>query len=135
MEKKVIVWVGAFMKDSEGRFLIVKRSKGSSWGGGQWQLPGGKLEWGEHPEETLAREIGEETGCKVSSSELVSIGTTNIVAKGIDHHAVQLFYTTELNGDVRISDEHDDYKMVSSDEALNLDLIEGLPEIIKKNMV
>lgn len=136
MEKKIIVWVGAFLKNKEGKFVVLRRSKTSSWGIDQWQLPGGKMEWGEKPEYTLSREVEEETGFKVSNPELVSVGTTNVIAKNVDHHAVQLFYKVDVGAEdpkIRISHEHDDYRLVNRDEALGMDLIEGLAEIIRKS--
>jgi 8-oxo-dGTP pyrophosphatase MutT (NUDIX family) len=39
---------------------------------GEWEIPGGKLDPGEQPEETVAREIQEELGLKVRVKDLVS---------------------------------------------------------------
>lgn len=45
------------------KFLLIKRIKPPY--PGLWSLPGGKLELGEHPQETIIREIKEETGLDV----------------------------------------------------------------------
>lgn len=45
----------------DGRLLMTRRPAGGPLGG-QWELPGGKLEPGESPEHALVREVREELG-------------------------------------------------------------------------
>ncbi len=45
----------------DNQMLIVQRAAADS-GGGTWECPGGKVDFGEHPEASLLREIREETG-------------------------------------------------------------------------
>jgi 8-oxo-dGTP diphosphatase len=47
--------------DSDGRVLIAQRPEGKSMAG-LWEFPGGKIETGERPEETVIREMREELG-------------------------------------------------------------------------
>jgi 8-oxo-dGTP diphosphatase len=53
-----------------GRWLLARRRPGKSLGG-LWELPGGKIEPGEAPEATLAREIREELGLEVEVGAFV----------------------------------------------------------------
>ena len=48
----------------DGRVLIARRRSGDRFGGG-WEFPGGKIEPGESPEESLRREIDEELGMAI----------------------------------------------------------------------
>ena len=47
--------------DADGRVLLAQRPEGKSLAG-LWEFPGGKVEPGETPEETIVREIHEEIG-------------------------------------------------------------------------
>jgi 8-oxo-dGTP diphosphatase len=50
--------------DSDGRVLIAQRPPGKAMAG-LWEFPGGKIEAGESPEQSLIRELKEELGISV----------------------------------------------------------------------
>ncbi len=56
--------VVAVVPDDEGRpcFVITRRASGLRSHGGQWALPGGRLDEGETPEAAALRELSEEVG-------------------------------------------------------------------------
>ncbi|MFE2260403.1 (deoxy)nucleoside triphosphate pyrophosphohydrolase [Streptomyces griseosporeus] len=64
-----IVVVGAALLDG-GRLLAARRSAPPELAG-RWELPGGKVEPGEHPETALARELHEELGVTADPVERV----------------------------------------------------------------
>ncbi|QTE00650.1 (deoxy)nucleoside triphosphate pyrophosphohydrolase [Streptomyces cyanogenus] len=59
-EAERIVVVGAALLD-DGRLLAARRSAPADLAG-RWELPGGKVEAGERPEDALVRELREELG-------------------------------------------------------------------------
>ena len=48
----------------QGRVLATRRTRPPE-AAGRWELPGGKVERGERPEDALVREVREELGCTV----------------------------------------------------------------------
>lgn len=61
---KLLLVVACALVDADGRVLIAQRPEGKSLAG-LWEFPGGKVEAGERPEETLIRELAEELGVLV----------------------------------------------------------------------
>jgi 8-oxo-dGTP diphosphatase len=61
---KLVLVVACALVDADGRVLIAQRPEGKTLAG-LWEFPGGKMEAGERPEETLIRELAEELGVAV----------------------------------------------------------------------
>ncbi len=68
--KKTIKVVGAIIRNDAQEVLCALRSSTMSLPN-LWEFPGGKIEEGEQPKETLKREIMEELGCNIEVYGLV----------------------------------------------------------------
>ena len=64
MSIKLVLVAACALVDADGRVLLTERPVGKSMAG-LWEFPGGKIEPGERPEETLIRELKEELGIVV----------------------------------------------------------------------
>jgi 8-oxo-dGTP diphosphatase len=69
MTKPLLLVVAAALVDAQGRVLLAERPAGKSMAG-LWEFPGGKVEAGERPEQTLVRELNEELGLTVEEAWL-----------------------------------------------------------------
>ncbi len=93
MSGTLLVVAGALVKD--GRLLLARRLDGDPLAG-SWELPGGKVEPGETPDEALAREWREELGVRVEEVEPLSFAS---VPGGGRHLTLLVFRVLSLDGD------------------------------------
>ncbi len=69
---KLLLVVAVALVDADKRILIARRPEGKQMAG-LWEFPGGKVEAGERPEETLIRELREELGIEVKEACLAPL--------------------------------------------------------------
>lgn len=86
-----------------GRALLIRKGRGPY--AGRFDIPGGKAEFGETLEETLQREVFEETGLRCTCMQLVDAVTNTIKwtrpdGEIEDLHHIGVIYV------VRVEDEH-----------------------------
>lgn len=72
MSVNVVLVVACAFVDADGRVLLAQRPAGKSMAG-LWEFPGGKVEAGETPEQTLIRESEEELGIVVKEACLAPL--------------------------------------------------------------
>lgn len=69
---RIVLVAACALVDADGRVLLAQRPEGKSMAG-LWEFPGGKVESGERPEETLIRELGEELDITVNEACLAPL--------------------------------------------------------------
>ena len=72
MSVKLVLVAACALIDVDGRVLIAQRPAGKSMAG-LWEFPGGKVEPGERPEQSLIRELKEELGIVVKEECLAPL--------------------------------------------------------------
>lgn len=71
----IVLAVAAFIKNTDGKILIVKKAPSEKVDGGLWTVPGGKVDPQEPIIEALKRETFEEAG--------ITIGTFNWIGENV----------------------------------------------------
>ena len=95
---KLTLVVACALVDADKRVLIAQRPEGKALAG-LWEFPGGKVEPGERPEQTLIRELHEEIGIDVSEPCLAPL-TFASYAYDSFHLLMPLYICRRWEGDV-----------------------------------
>ncbi|WP_458402659.1 NUDIX hydrolase [Methanobrevibacter sp.] len=114
---------------NEDKILIVKRHPKSRTDPEMWELPGGKVENGEHFADALVREIKEETSLDASVGDFCDAVQNDYAHK----RTVQLMmYMDDVEGQVKISEEHTDYMWADLKKIKTLEISTSLEKLLKK---
>ncbi|PHP65610.1 8-oxo-dGTP diphosphatase MutT [Zhengella mangrovi] len=70
--RPILLVAACALVDTDGRVLLTQRPEGKALAG-LWEFPGGKVEAGETPEETLIRELEEEIGIRTKTACLAPL--------------------------------------------------------------
>lgn len=116
---------------NEDKILIVKRHPKSRTDPEMWELPGGKVENGEHFADALVREIKEETSLDASVGDFCDAVQNDYAHK----RTVQLMmYMDDVEGQVKISEEHTDYMWADLEKIKTLEISTSLEKLLKKRI-
>lgn len=125
------VGVKILLKNSEGKFLLLKRSAEKYPDvENPWDIPGGRIETGSTLLENLARELKEETGLELPK-EITLIAAQDILKEA--RHVVRLTYLGNNDPDPILSDEHSEFGWFTLDELKQLEKLDRyVKELIPK---
>jgi len=108
----------ALIFDQNGSILVLRRSERSRSNPGKWELPGGKPNPGESFEESVRREVLEETGFEIDIHH--SAGTADQEVTG--YHVVHVILIASIrSGGLALSNEHVEFRWVKIPELSLLD--------------
>ncbi|MGB8780385.1 MAG: NUDIX hydrolase [Candidatus Bathyarchaeia archaeon] len=128
-----IVGVGAIIIQN-GKILLEKRKNDP--GRGKWSIPGGLVELGESLEETVIREVQEETGLVVDAPKLIDVVSQATLDESgkVKYHFVIVDYLVKLKGGtVRAASDAAELEWVPFDEVEQKDLIRSFRGFFEKN--
>lgn len=132
------VGVKVFLKNKDGKYLILKRStekyKNTN---GIWDIPGGRIDPGTSLVNNLRREVMEETNINIEGEPTLIYAQDIILTDTRDKHVVRLSYLADSNGEPKLDlSENVEYKWLSIDEMLSItDLDAYVREIIVKGLI
>ncbi len=109
--------VTAAVIEDGGRVLIARRKKGDRCEG-RWEFPGGKVEPGESPEGSLARELREEMGIEVAVGERLCAQSFRVGEAPME---LLVYKTRIVKGEI-VCHDHDEVRWIAPRELDAFDL-------------
>lgn len=118
-----------------GQVLILREANTYEEGTqtGRYHVPGGRINPGEHFEDALRREVIEETGLEVDILYPIYVGEWRPVIKGVQNQIIATFQVCKAKTtDVKLSEEHDDYKWINPIDRVNFDIMDPEDKVIDR---
>lgn len=95
---------------------------------GGWEIPGGKLEPGETPEQCIIREIREELATEIKAEKILGVVDYDYPAFHLTMHCI---LCTIVSGDLKLL-EHEDAKWLNRETLRSVDWLPADLLILKK---
>ncbi len=116
----MIQQVTAALIEKNGKILLARRKAGKHMGE-KWELPGGKIDPGESPQEALSRELAEEFSIEARIGEY--LGSTEF-RQGEIELEIRLYRAKHLAGTFTLH-EHEEIRWVAPREVESYDLVDS----------
>ncbi|MFA9288487.1 MAG: NUDIX hydrolase [Weeksellaceae bacterium] len=116
--------------EKDGMYLMTKRIDNNPEHHDKWQLPGGGLEFGEHPVEAMHRELREELNIKVNNLEFVPF--LDIAVRDTWQGLFLVFHAelAEPEQHIKLNEEASEWQWFSLEEIQQLDVLKGCIEAV-----
>ena len=102
------------VSDSEGRVLILRRAAETTRGG-DWCLPGGKIDYGDTVEQAAARELVEETALRAKNFRFLFY-QDSLAPKPGQMHCINLYLECDVEGDLALNGESTEAQWIGKQE-------------------
>jgi 8-oxo-dGTP diphosphatase len=112
-----------------GKILVLKRSDRDEHKPGIWETPGGGIDEKINPKEALEKEILEETNLVVKIKEPFNVFS---FTKDTGEYKVGITFLCDYaSGDLKLSNEHEEFKWIKPGKFKNLNSIKSLYDEIE----
>jgi 8-oxo-dGTP pyrophosphatase MutT (NUDIX family) len=112
--------VRIIVADQEGHVLIVKRQM-TQHGEGAWCLPGGKVDYGDRVDDSVSKELREETSLACTSAKFLFY-QDSLPYEPEGMHCVNLYFECEVSGEIALNEESSEYAWIGPDELERYDI-------------
>lgn len=136
MTQKMLTGVFGLATDGKGKYLLTQRIDHENAGAHMlWQIPGGGMEFGEQPQETVLRELQEEIQCTPRVLDdrptvVVSVWPAK-AGEDIEYHVTLITYLVTIGNQIpQATDESFDCKWYTVDEVQTLNTLPNVKETV-----
>jgi len=134
MIPKLFVATKVLIVDDEGKVLLIRESSQYKDGTktGEFDVPGGRVQAGQHFDESLKREVKEETGLEIKIGTPFFVNESWPVVRGKPWQIVRIFFECHpVFLDVKLSGDHDAFEWIDPREYENYPIIENLKPVFE----
>lgn len=107
--------VRLIVTDDRERVLVLKRAR-NDYAGGQWCLPGGKVDYEDTVEDSARRELKEETGLDCRALRFLFYQDSLPFQPG-GMHCINLYFEARVSGSVVLNSESDEYAFIEPEKS------------------
>lgn len=114
--------------EKDGKILLLKDMKD------KWELPGGKIEFGEQPENSLKRELQEELGLKeIEVKHVINTWSFTAEDNGKNYQFIVIVYAILFTGPINIiNEEYKEVMWMDMDEINQINIRDGYKVAISR---
>lgn len=120
--------------NDDGKILMAKRHEYHNPYHGLWQLPGGGIEFGEHPKETAVREVREEVGLTVKLITHHPFVFSHVNEEGDAHTIVLGYIAKHVSGEVDTSKDQNtgESRWFTFEEIKHVECVPLVKDVLKE---
>ncbi|MBX4196307.1 NUDIX domain-containing protein [Candidatus Pacearchaeota archaeon] len=121
----------------QGKILLIRESQKYKEGTqlGKFDVVGGRIEPGHAFDESLLREIKEETGLDVKIGKPFFINEVRPLVKGEQWQIIRIFFNCQTDSsEVTLSEDHDAYKWIEPKDYQHHNVIENLYPVFEAHL-
>jgi len=128
-EPKLFTATKAFIMNQEGKILILREAPKYTDGSNinKYDVVGGRVKPGQRFDESLRREVFEETGLEIKIGKPFFVNEWRPIVKNEPWQIIGIFFEClPLSEKINLSEDHDDYLWINPKDYKNYNLIENL---------
>ena len=120
MVVRPLIAVRAIIRDKKNRVLFLKRNH-SKFAQDKWCLPGGNINYGATAEQSLVKEVKEETDLICRNVRFVFY-QDSLSTEEFDSHYIVLYFECHVKGKIRLNEESSEYRWIGRHEIDDVDI-------------
>ena len=113
--------VRLIIPDFEGRVLILQRQQ-SRYGNQHWCLPGGKVDYGDTVEQTVRKELKEETGLDCLEARFLFDQESLPLQPG-KMHCINVYVACRTAGELVLNEESSEFRWIGREQLAQTELV------------
>jgi len=114
----------------DGRVLLLRRAA-AEYGNNAWCLPGGKVDYGDTVEGTVAKELQEETGLRCEEAKFLFYQDSPAIQPG-KMHCINFYFECRATGEIQLNAESSEAVWIGPEDLDRFEVVFRNDEGVKR---